>query len=67
MTRRRQKMDVNNEATCLWCHQPMSYDVAYRSRTWYGGIVGVRAVLCSPEHVDLWDAGQQLAGSEATA
>ena len=57
MTRRQVKLDTRTEATCMECHQPMSYDVGYRSMSWYAGMVGTRAVLCSPECVTAFDAG----------
>ncbi len=52
---KRRGADINKDATCLQCHQALSYDAGYRSQSWYRGILGARAVLCSPVCVTEFD------------
>jgi hypothetical protein len=43
------------EVTCLNCHKDMDDRTGIRSLTWYGGLAGTRAILCSPECQKAWD------------
>ena len=40
---------------CLVCHEDMDDRTGIRSHSWYRGLVGTRAVLCSPECQKSWD------------
>jgi len=42
------------------CHESMKEEAAYRSLTWFGHIIGARALLCSVEHRDEYDAGNSI-------
>jgi len=51
-------MKRNNQPfqpVCAQCKEDMSEDVAVRSQSWYGGMVGVRAKLCSQACAQAWD------------
>jgi len=37
------------QVTCLICHEDMDDRTGVRSNSWYRGLPGTRAVLCSPE------------------
>ncbi len=54
----------SNMMACLQCHGPMSYDVGSRSKRWFFGVLGSRAVLCSPTCRDRWDDEQPRLGGE---
>ena len=41
---------------CMWCKADYPKDHPVRSNTWYRGVLGTRATLCSDECRDLWDA-----------
>ena len=57
MKRSKYTTTVSNDATCMVCHNDMDERTGVRSNTWFNGIVGARAVLCSSECRDKYDAG----------
>ena len=44
------------QPVCMECGEEFSEDVARRSLTWWMGMAGVRAKLCSTECRDAFDA-----------
>jgi len=60
MALRRTKINTRDEMTCMVCHESMKEEAAYRSLTWFGHIIGARALLCSVEHRDEYDAGNSI-------
>jgi len=56
MALRRTKINTRDEMTCMVCHNSMKEEAAYRSLTWFGRIIGARALLCSVECRDEYDA-----------
>ena len=57
MKRSNHKTNVSNDATCMVCHNDMDDRTGVRSNTWFHGIVGARAVLCSDVCREKFDAG----------
>lgn len=49
------KTTYANDATCMVCHHDMDYEFGIKSNSWFGGIIGARAVLCSEECRDSFD------------
>ena len=60
MKRSNHKTTVSNDATCMVCHNDMDDRTGVRSNTWYKGIIGARAVLCSSECRDNFDADNRV-------
>ena len=50
------KTTVNEDATCMWCHEDIDERTGVRSNTWFHGIIGARAVLCSDDCRTKFDA-----------
>ena len=44
------------QMACLICHEDMDDRTGIRSQSWYRGVIGTRAILCSPECQKAWDA-----------
>lgn len=59
MKRSGYKTSYATDATCMQCHEDMSYDGGVRSNTWWEGQVGVRAILCSETCRETYD-GENL-------
>ena len=60
MKRSKYTTTVSDDATCMWCHTDMDERTGVRSNTWYKGIIGARAVLCSSECRDNFDADNRV-------
>ena len=55
MKRSSYKTTVSDDATCMWCHTDIDERTGVRSNTWFHGIIGARAVLCSSECREAYD------------
>ncbi len=60
MKRSSYKTNVSNDATCMVCHNDMDDRTGVRSNTWFKGIIGARAVLCSSECRDSFDEDNRV-------
>ncbi len=60
MKRSAYKTTVSDDATCMWCHEDIDDRTGVRSMTWFKGIIGARAVLCSDNCRDNFDADNRV-------
>jgi hypothetical protein len=62
---------VLRDPICMYCGEPSDAYLPIRSNTWYEGMVGTRATLCSTECRNQWDADNlaylEARNEEATA
>lgn len=60
MKRSSYKTTVSDDATCMVCHEDIDDRTGVRSNTWFKGIIGARAVLCSDTCRDSFDEDNRI-------
>ncbi len=60
MKRSNYKTTVTNDATCFVCHNDMDDRTGIRSNSWFKGVLGVRAILCSEKCRDKFDVDNRV-------
>ena len=60
MKRSNYKTNVTHDATCMECHVGIDDRTGVRSNSWFKGVLGVRAILCSEVCRDKFDVSNRV-------